>query len=148
MITPEQLVKSGTEHGHQAAIFCWANQNLDRYPQLKWLFAVPNGFYGSATQKGKMKVEGLKNGVPDIWLPVKSSIIITNIENRNTTYEYKSSSTKNYSGLIIELKVGKNKTSKEQDDWIEFLRSNEYKVEVCYGWEEAVKVIIEYLGQQ
>ena len=35
MITPEQLAKSGTEHGHQAALFCWIALNIDRYPELE-----------------------------------------------------------------------------------------------------------------
>lgn len=124
MISPEQLAASGTEHGAQAAIFCWANQNLDKYPQLKYLFAVPNGFYGSAAQKGKMKAEGLKLGVPDIWLPY-----------------YK----RTYSGLIIELKVKKNVPTQDQLDWLAFLKQQGYQCWVCYGWQEARDKIVEYL---
>lgn len=69
-ITPEQLAKSGSEHGEQSALFAWAADNVEQYPQLKWLFAVPNGFYGDSGQKGKMKAEGLRKGVPDVVLPV------------------------------------------------------------------------------
>lgn len=133
MITPEQLAASGTEHGHQAAIFNWSQQNLDKYPVLKYLFAVPNGFYGSAAQKGKMKAEGLKLGVPDIWLPVKSKPYIIGIE------------TDQYSGLVIELKVKKNVPTQDQLDWLAFLKQQGYQCWVCYGWEEARDKIVEYL---
>jgi hypothetical protein len=137
-ITPEQLASSGTEHGHQAAIFCWANQNLYKYPVLKYLFAVPNGFYGSAAQKGKIKAEGLKSGVPDIWLPVKQ------FDTYNQLWKY---------GLIIEFKIPERKKNKdggvekEQKDWLAFLQSQGYQCWVCYGWEEAVSKIVEYLEE-
>ena len=42
-ITPEQLAASGSEDGHQMALFCWAALNTEQYPQLKNLFAIPNG---------------------------------------------------------------------------------------------------------
>ena len=123
-ITPEQLAASGTEHGHQAAIFCWAQQS--GIAELKWLFAGPNGFFGSAAQKGKMKAEGLKLGVPDIWLPVPM----------DGCY-----------GLVIELKVGKNKPTKEQQEWIDYLNNAGYYARVRYGWESARDTILKYLGK-
>lgn len=130
MITPDQLAKSGTEHGAQAALFCWSHNNIQQYPQLKWLFAVPNGFFGSAGQKGKMKAEGLKNGVPDIWLPVAK-------------YMYREFT---HCGLVIELKVGKGKLSIEQSEWLSHLNSQGYCTHVCYGWENARDRIVEYLS--
>lgn len=129
-ITPEQLAKSGSEHSHQVALFQWAALNIKDYPQLKWLFAVPNGFYSSPGQKAKMKAEGLKDGVPDVWLPIPVQ----------TSWGH------SFAGLAIELKVGKNKTSKDQDEWIEHLDKMGYAVFVCYGWENARDCIIKYLG--
>ncbi len=152
MITPEQLASSGTEHGHQCAVFCWANQNLDKYPQLKYMYAIPNGFFGSAAQKGKMKAEGLKNGVPDICLPVTKHVIypitynppLEEINNQKliaTSFGW----AKTFAGLYIELKVGKNQPSKEQEDWIAFLLSQGYACHVVWGWEEVRDRIVEYL---
>jgi hypothetical protein len=133
VITHEQLAASGTEHGHQAAIFCWAQQS--GIEELKWLFAVPNGFFGTAAQKSKMKAEGLKSGVPDIWLPVPMRFMDDNgVRN-------------NYCGLVIELKVGKNKPSTEQQEWIDYLNDNGYRAIVCYGWESARDTILMYLGR-
>ena len=73
MITPEQLAACGSESGHQKALFCWAALNIATYPQLKWLYAVPNGFFSTPGQKAKMKAEGLRDGVPDVVLarPIK-----------------------------------------------------------------------------
>ncbi len=132
-ITPEQLAASGTEHGHQAAIFCWAASS--GIPELKWLFAVPNGFYGTAAQKGKMKAEGLKAGVPDIWLPVPMRSMDDNgVRN-------------NYCGLVIELKVGKNKPTAEQSEWIDYLNDVGYYARACWNWETARDKILTYLGK-
>ncbi len=130
MITPEMLAKSGTEHGHQAALFCFAQQS--GIPELKWLFAVPNGFYATPKAKATMKAEGLRPGVPDIWLPLSV------FDRHGVSY---------YHGLVIELKVGKNKATKEQQEWIDYLNNTGYLAIVCYGWEHARDTILTYLGR-
>ena len=71
-----------------------------------------------------LKKEGVKAGVPDIVLPVPRGA---------------------YHGLYIELKVGRNKTSLKQKEWISMLKEQGYFVEVCYGWIAAKEVIENYL---
>lgn len=127
-ITPEQLAKSGSEHGEQAALFCWAADNVVQYPQLKYLFAVPNGFCGDSGQKAKMKAEGLRTGVPDVFLPSSGG-------GKDAWY----------AGCFIEMKVGKNKPSAEQEDWINYLTKAGYYCKVCYSWIEAKDTLIAYL---
>lgn len=143
-ITPEQLAKSGTEHGHQAALFCYAATS--GIFELKWLFAIPNGFYGSAAQKGKMKAEGLRSGVADICLPV----------NRDWQEDYDDTagnSLVHYNGLFIEMKHAKYKTHKngglsdEQIEFSNFIIRQGYRFEVCYSWIEARDAILRYLGK-
>lgn len=135
-MTPEQLAASGTEHGHQAAIFCYFQINAAKYPLAKWLFSSSNGFFSTSGQKGKEKAAGLKNGVPDMCLPIPIQC----------DYEAAISH-----GLYIELKIPSRATQKnggvadDQREWLEFLASQGYAVKVCYGWEDAVKTIIEYL---
>lgn len=124
-ITPEQLAASGSEDGHQAALFCWATDSVGKYPQLKYLFAIPNGGSRHIAEATKMVATGLRSGVPDIFLPWPS----------NT----------DWCGCFIELKVGKGKTSKEQDEWLDALVSNGYFCEVCKGWIEARDTLIAYL---
>lgn len=124
-ITPEMMAKSGSEDGHQMAIILWASLNKNKYPDLKWLYHVPNGGSRHKAEAAKLKAMGMKSGVPDLHLPVRRG---------------------SYSGLIIELKVGKGVTSDFQDEWIAHFIRQAYRVEVCYGWEAAVKVIEEYLN--
>ncbi len=68
--------------------------------------------------------EGLRAGVPDVILAVPVG---------------------GYHGLFIEMKVEGRKASPWQLRWHERLKRYGYKVETCYGWEEAKDVILEYL---
>ena len=114
-----------TEHSEQVALFGWAKANEPRHLQLGLMFAIPNGGKRHIGTGRKLKAEGVKSGVPDIFLGVP----------RNGKH-----------GLFIELKVGKNKPSKNQLWWIHSLRAEGYAVEVCYGFLEAQAAIINYLG--
>ena len=114
-----------TESLEQQTLFKWATLNAKKYPQLELLHHIPNGGKRDIRVAVKLKAEGVKAGVPDICLPVKR---------------------KNYNGLYIELKAGKNKTSKSQDWWIEKLSEQGYRVVVCWGWESAKDVIVGYLN--
>lgn len=54
-----------------------------------------------------------------------------------------------YHGLRIEMKAPKGFTStvsKDQKEWIERLTKRGYLAVVCYGFEEAKQVIVDYLG--
>jgi hypothetical protein len=134
-ITPEQLAASGTEHGDQAALFCWAADEVEKYPQLKYLFAIPNGFFATSGQKGKMKAEGLRKGIPDTFLPYPLNGI-------SCTY---------YHGCFIEMKREKYRNKKdggcseEQLDCIDYLKRAGYYVNVCYNWTEARDTLIAYM---
>ncbi len=113
-----------SESTEQQALFEWAEIAAKKTPELKLLFAIPNGGKRPITTAMRMKAEGQKSGVPDICLPVPC---------------------KKYHGLYIEMKVGKNKPSANQLWWIEQLQAQGYRVDVCYGWGEAVKVIVDYV---
>lgn len=129
-ITPEQLCKSGSEDGHQAALFCYCAMNYTNHPQLRWLFAIPNGGSRDIREANKLLATGVKRGVPDLCLPVP----------RNQ-----------YAGLFIELKrpnsLGKlaGKPSEEQLEWMDFLREQGYMCRLCFGWEQARDCLLEYL---
>jgi hypothetical protein len=125
-MNPEDLAKSGTESGHQRAVFAWAALSLNEYPELRWMFHIPNG--GERTARGAMnlKAEGVKRGVSDIMLPVTRG---------------------RYAGLFIEMKKpGEiNKTTKEQNEFGEFISGQHYLYMVCDNWMLAKSRIIEYL---
>lgn len=113
------------EHREQVGLFYWAELMSNKYPELKLLFAIPNGGQRHKVAAMKLKAEGVKSGVPDLMLPVAR---------------------KKYHGLFIEMKYGKNKTSENQDSWIENLREQRYKVAVSYSASEAQEEIENYLN--
>ncbi len=138
MLSPEDLA-GDSEHSQQKALFCWAALNKHQYQQLEWLYAVPNGFFASSGQKGKMKAEGLRDGVPDLFLPV-------------IKHSFKLGPDIQFCGLYIEMKreIYRNRKdggcSEDQLKWLAYLNEAGYKAVVCYGWEEAKKAIEEYLS--
>ena len=109
-----------TEHEHQKIIVKWAST----IPELDTLFAVPNGGLRDLGTAIKMKAEGVKKGVPDLFLPLAK---------------------KGYHGLFIELKTETGKASKEQKEWIEKLNANGYLAKVCFGYKEAIEELKNYV---
>lgn len=115
-----------TEHAEQAALFVWSQMAEARYPELRYLYAVPNGARTSMSVAKRLKAEGLRRGVPDIALDVPRA---------------------NYHGLRIELKrKKKGKVSPEQMAWGQQLRANGYYWDVCLGWEAARALLLHYLN--
>ena len=112
------------ESGHQEALFSWAGYNTGRMPELEYMHHVPNVGKRDATTAVALKRQGVKAGVPDIMLPAARA---------------------GYHGLYIELKAGKNTTTKKQKEWLEYLRQQGYYTAVCYGWQPAAQLIEQYL---
>ena len=122
-----RYVQRGNEGQHQEALFDWANHLIYKYPELKYLYHIPNGGKRDARTAIILKREGVKAGIPDICLPV---------------------SRKGYHGLYIELKVGKNKPTEKQKKWIEILNQQGYFATWCTGWTDAAKIIQAYLDSE
>lgn len=125
-MTPEQLAKSGTEHAHQTALMAWAALNTNKYPELRWLLAIPNGGARSAFTGARLKAEGVKPGVWDLLLPAASP--------------------RGARGLWIEMKKPGGKLSDLQHEFGEFVKNQGYYTAVCYSWIEAKEAIEFYLG--
>ena len=134
IIKPEDIAKAGTEHAHQAALFCWVAQNISQYPQLEWLHAIPNGGLRDKITAGKLKSEGVKAGVADINLP-----LFKWCSDKSQLLNYKS-------GLYIEMKIKPNKPTKEQLEFAEHVRKQHFMWVCCYSWIEAKEVLINYLN--
>ena len=115
------------ERDEQKALFEWARWQIGKYPELEYMFHIPNEGKRSARAGADLKRQGLKSGVPDIFLPVPRG---------------------EYHGLFIELKYGKNKATKVQALWLDRLKSLGYQAVVSNGWENAARIIISYLQQE
>ena len=115
-----------TEHQEQAAFVAWC----DLHPIAKHIFAIPNGANKSPAARMKFKREGLRAGVPDLFLPVR----------RNDGPEV------SRFGLFIEMKRKGEKPSLSQLQWHHYLRKQDYEVRVCYSADEAIKAVKEYLA--
>ena len=115
-----------TESQEQKIVFAWAEyMQRSYYPELERLYAIPNGEWRNIVTARRLKSEGVKQGVPDLCLPVA----------RN-----------GYHGLYLELKRKKGgQTSKAQREWIEYLNAAGYLAIVCKGAEEAITAIQNYL---
>lgn len=114
------------EHDEQVALFEWAEYMANlQWPELRFMFAVPNGGWRAKTTAGWLKAEGLKPGVPDIFLPVPRGC---------------------FHGLFIEMKFGKNQLSADQQYYCQFLFEHDYLVMPCWGFEDAQTIIERYMN--
>ncbi|HNX81695.1 MAG TPA: VRR-NUC domain-containing protein [Candidatus Omnitrophota bacterium] len=120
----KKRMNCASEGQEQTALFEWAEFNKSTMPGLSLMFHIPNGGKRDKITAVHLKAQGVKSGVPDIFLPVP---------------RFK------FHGLFIEMKVGNNKPSYNQSSWINDLKYQGYYVMVCYGWVEAAAVITNYL---
>ena len=89
------------------------------YPSIR-IFAIPNGGYRHAATAKKLKMEGVKKGVPDLFIPEWA--------------------------LWIEMKRTNGGTlSADQRDWIEYLESIGHSVIVGRGYLDALEQIEVFL---
>jgi hypothetical protein len=106
------------------------------------MFAIPNGGLRDIRTATNLKAEGVKSGVPDIFLP--TPFIANDTDHNNNSYIL-------YCGCFIEMKrkIFKNRSnggcSEEQIDFIEWTASAGYYCKVCYTWEEARDCLVNYL---
>ena len=76
-----------------------------------------------------MKAEGVKEGIPDIFLPFPMRFYVS----------------REYAGLYIEMKKPGGKPSKEQLEFRDYALSVGYAWHLCDTWEKAFDVIKSYL---
>lgn len=112
------------EHVEQVALFDWAKIMQKRYPELKWMFAIPNGSYRDPRTAARLKEEGVKAGVLDIFLPAARA---------------------GHHGLFIEMKAGRNRPTEKQSECATDLENEGYACYVCYSCSKAINVIEAYL---
>jgi hypothetical protein len=108
-----------TEHEEQCLFVQWMEA---QFPKIRF-FAVPNGGQRNIITATKLKREGVRSGVPDVYVP-----------------KWK---------LWIEMKKAKGGTlSKTQKDWIDYLVNDVGDtVIVARGFSDAKIQVIEFLDK-
>ena len=116
---------TATEHSETAALLERVALSCARWPELELMFHPANEGKRSAAAAGKLKAEGMKKGVPDLWLPVARGV---------------------FHGLVIEMKRPKySHPTAEQYWWLERLEAQGYAARWCAGQDQAWGVIEDYL---
>lgn len=161
-MTPNQLAKSGTEHGEQAALFAWCavatihgfavadafnehgpiafKQSEHKgeslaVPELRWFHAIPNG--GSRGDDAKSRaIRGGQMKAEGVRKGVADTFLPV--------------ARGGWHGLYIEIKKpGKrSSTSEEQDEFGAYCHQNNYGFVVCDTWQTARDMLISYLSQK
>ncbi len=114
-----------SEHVEAVTLMRMVRLHVGRYPELAKFASIPNGGDRHPATAGKLKAEGTAPGIPDYVFPLP----------RN-----------GFNGLWIELKSLTGYPSREQREWIQWLRDHGHRAEVCRGWEAAWRVVCDYLG--
>jgi len=91
------------------------------------LLAVPNGGGRTIREGVKLKMEGVQAGVPDLHLPIARG---------------------GYFGLWLELKAKKGTLQDNQVDWLRFLDSQGYLVDVHWTAESAFQLLARYMAAE
>lgn len=115
------------EYQAQCAVITWLGYEMKKYPELAWLYAIPNGGKRSKKTAAMMKAMGVKAGIWDLCLPVP----------RGT-----------YHGLYLEMKSADGSLTPAQRDFGQFLDSVGYATSVCRTAPEARDKILAYLNQR
>ena len=116
---------SPLERDEQTLLFEWAEYAECTYPELRYMYHIPNGGRRSNVEAHYLRLEGVKSGVPDICLPVPRG---------------------GYGALYIEMKRRRGGTvSDAQKKWITGLNAIGNRAVVCRGFDEARDAIIAYL---
>jgi hypothetical protein len=120
------------EAKEQAAFFEWRDNVRNMYPGIHLMFAIPNGAFlqgdrvRRAKQWSKLKRQGSREGVSDVFLPVPRG---------------------GYHGLWIEIKAPRphaSEVSDDQEQWQKEMRGQGYLAVVAYGSKEACDAVTSY----
>lgn len=115
------------EHSEQVCLVQWWALQCRRYGvQEQCLFAIPNGGQRNIITAKRMKDEGVRAGIPDLFLAVPKGA---------------------FHGLFVEMKKPRGGVvSESQKNCMEMLSNQGYCVAVCQGFMDAKDAIEGYFG--
>lgn len=108
------------EGAEQEAVVSWCFYNRIL------IFAIPNGGSRNKLEAANLKRQGVKAGVPDLFVPVAR---------------------RGFHVLFIEMKHGRNTTTAKQEEWLDALTHEGYATGVCWGYSQAVELIKWYFAE-
>jgi hypothetical protein len=115
-----------TEHELQAAFFeWWEFYAPSRGIAVELCFAVPNGGHRHPAVAGKLKAEGVRAGVCDVFLLVPRG---------------------GFHALILEFKRQKGRPSEAQERFLFEVRGQGYNALIVRSTDEAIRVVTAYLA--
>lgn len=122
-VQPVQAIIT-SEHDLQAAIIAECDRRSMGNPAWGMVFSIPNGGHRHPAVAAKLKAEGVRAGIPDLFVALPRH---------------------DYAGMFLELKFGKNKPTGEQWNWTRRLRDAGYFVDVAWDFETAMRLLTWYV---
>lgn len=111
------------EHQIQKAFFNWIELHKSKFPILAGFFAIPNGGSRGKSEAGKLKAEGVRPGIPDVF----------NFE-----------SNARFKGLWIEFKTPGKEPRADQWAKMKQLRRAGYMAEWFDDWTKAANYTVDF----
>jgi len=119
-----------TEHQIQKAVFNWVSLQRANDWRFNLYFAVPNGGLRHRTTASKLKLEGVRSGVPDTLFCIQSEI--KGIK---------------YIGLAIEFKRPGGIVSENQEQYLRWLAEAGWAVAVVRSPIQAIDLLTFYANR-
>lgn len=135
----EKVGKNVSEHQIQARLFTWIEDTrvlqTDELKKetLKYIHAIPNGYYRGFAARRKAKAEGVKSGIHDIFVPAPAHVGAESPSPR-------------FHGLYVEMKKPGGRISSEQRAFGEYLTKIDYRWECFDDWRDAARAIVRHLA--
>jgi len=116
------------EHEIQSAIVDWSKlKKHNNLTVFDYLIKIPNEAKRSYALAARLKKEGLKAGVSDLFLALPSN---------------------GYFGLWLEIKAKRGRVTEAQAKFIDKMVCVGYVGKVAYSAEQAINMIDDYLGDK
>jgi ABC-type sugar transport system ATPase subunit len=118
-----RIASGPSEENTQAAVVRW--MELQHPDVAQWLHHSPNGGIRNKATAARLKAMGVRKGFPDLVLTLRRGGFVC---------------------LAIELKVGKNKATAEQAQWLDHLGGQGWMAVLCVGFEATVRTLADYMA--
>jgi hypothetical protein len=138
---PKRRPRRDLHHEFQVELIKHLKLHEHLHPELELIYAIPNGGKRDKVTAAKLKAEGAKSGIPDLFLPV---VIWESVWIETTSSVSLGSWIKRikWPGLYIEIKADpKDKLSDAQKWWKPRLEAQGY----CYYVARDLQVTLGYI---